>query len=242
MDASNGFPIANFYSKLQQWIRFHFTGKNKSIVNQSNAKKFYFQLCSHKKKKRFLRSAAASTAFTAKKEEEKEKRFPNYLWWVPISMTDANHRDFSENNTEPVLWLTPKKISIKRRLLTEANQWIIANIRATGYYRVNYDQQNWQLLQQQLKMDHRIIDPINRAHLIDDAFALAAIKTLPYTLPFDLIRYLQNEQHYVPWSSALRSLSYIGRMFSFTKNHGRYKVTINYLKPIFMCKYVIFFV
>ena len=142
-------------------------------------------------------------------------------------MTDANHKDFSENNTSPVVWLTPKKSSIKKRLPTEENQWIIANIRATGYFRVNYDRRNWGLLEIQLKGDHRIIDQINWwAHLIDDAFALAATKTLPYTLPFDLIRYLQNEQHNVPWTSALRSLSYIGRVFSFTMNYGRYKVQV----------------
>ena len=60
-------------------------------------------------------------------------------------MTDANHKDFSENNTAPVVWLTPKKSSIKKRLPTEENQWIIANIRATGYFRVNYDRRNWDL-------------------------------------------------------------------------------------------------
>ena len=139
-------------------------------------------------------------------------------------MTDADHKDFGENNTAPVLWLTPKRVSMKRRLRTDSNHWIIANIRSTGYYRVNYDLKNWQLLQQRLKSDHRIIDPINRAQLIDDAFVLAATKTIPYTLAFDLIRYLPKEEHYVPWASALRSLTYIGRMFSFTPNHGRFKV------------------
>lgn len=69
-----------------------------------------------------------------------------------------------------------------------------------------------------------MIHPINRAHLISDAFALAATQTISYLTAFNLIGYLPEEEHYVPWSSALRSLAYIGRMFSFTANYGRYKV------------------
>lgn len=89
---------------------------------------------------------------------------------------------------------------------------------------MNYDQKNWELLDLQLKNAHQVIHPINRAYLIDDAFSLAGAEILPYTTAFSLIEYLPNEEHYVPWSSAFRSLNYIGRMFSHTKNHGKYKV------------------
>jgi len=41
-----------------------------------------------------------------------------------------------------------------------------------GYYRVNYDKENWRLIQQQLMMDHTIIPPINRAQIIDDSMNL----------------------------------------------------------------------
>ena len=110
---------------------------------------------------------------------------------------------------------------------------MIANVRASGYYRVNYDQTNWNLIELQLKSNHGIIHPINRAHLIDDAFALAAVELLPYTTAFNLIEYLPNEDNYVPWSSAFKVLSYIGRMFSYTVKYGSYKVTRT-SRPIFI--------
>ncbi len=80
-------------------------------------------------------------------------------------------------------------------------------------------------MDEQLKTDHNVIHPINRAYLIDDIFALAATKTVSYATAFSLIEYLSKEEHYVPWSSALRSLAYIGRMFSHTAHHNRYKVS-----------------
>lgn len=51
--------------------------------------------------------------------------------------------------------------------------WVIFNNNQTGYYRVNYDQQNWDLITDQLLKDHTAISPINRAQIINDAMNLA---------------------------------------------------------------------
>ncbi|MEQ2312735.1 hypothetical protein AMECASPLE_034273 [Ameca splendens] len=53
------------------------------------------------------------------------------------------------------------------------NTWLLGNINQTGYFRVNYDLQNWKLLIQQLHSNPQIISVGNRAGLIDDAFNLA---------------------------------------------------------------------
>ena len=34
--------------------------------------------------------------------------------------------------------------------------WVLANINATGYYRVNYDLGNWERLLAQLKSEHQV--------------------------------------------------------------------------------------
>lgn len=149
----------------------------------------------------------------------------NYKWWVPISLTNGVRREFNEGNARPIAWLSPNELSIHHAVESNQTTWILGNILASGYYRVNYDADNWALIDRQLKEDHSVIHPINRATLIDDAFALAGSGVLPYNSAFSLIEYLSKEDHHVPWSSALRSLFYIGRMFSYTKNHGRYQVT-----------------
>ena len=158
------------------------------------------------------------------KMETREAKSPKYLWWVPVSLTDAVERDFGDNNTQPRLWLPPDPVIVSQDVSVTEESWIIANIQGTGYFRVNYDERNWKLLADQLFNDHRAIHVLNRAHLISDAFALAANNILPYTTPFDLIQYLKNEDHYVPWQSAMGSLSYVGRMFRYTSHYGRYEV------------------
>lgn len=42
-----------------------------------------------------------------------------------------------------------------------------------GYYRVNYDKQNWLKIIVQLKEDHTVFTPTERAALIFDSFTLA---------------------------------------------------------------------
>lgn len=175
--------------------------------------------------KRFLRGVV--TALSNKESSNNGsdlQKLPTYRWWVPVSLTNGVDRDFSENNTRPAVWLAPNELSVNKFIGVINDTWIVANVLASGYYRVNYDQRNWELLELQLKNDHEVIHPINRAYLIDDAFSFAAAEILPYTTAFRLIEYLPNEKHHVPWASAFKVLNYIGRMFSLTKNHGRYKV------------------
>lgn len=40
--------------------------------------------------------------------------------------------------------------------LPEDAEWIIANIDQQGYYRVNYDSENWQKLIETLRTNHKV--------------------------------------------------------------------------------------
>ena len=39
-------------------------------------------------------------------------------------------------------------------------QWILANMKRTGFYRTNYDEANWDLLIKQLREDHTVCLPV----------------------------------------------------------------------------------
>lgn len=58
----------------------------------------------------------------------------------------------------------------------------------SGYYRVNYDIENWQILARVLSEDHQAIHVLNRAQLLDDSFNLARTGKL---VSFVLIKYYQ---------------------------------------------------
>ena len=52
-------------------------------------------------------------------------------------------------------------------------QWYKVNYKQYGFYRVNYDETNWNRLISQLKGDHTQLNPTDKAGIIDDAFNLA---------------------------------------------------------------------
>lgn len=52
------------------------------------------------------------------------------------------------------LCLTPKEK--KNALISKNGGWILANVNCTGYYRVNYDQMNWERLLTQLETDRHV--------------------------------------------------------------------------------------
>ena len=97
----------------------------------------------------------------------------------------------------------------------------------SGYFRVNYDQRNWQLLTRTLMNDHTLISVVNRAQIMDDALNLAEAGILDYEVALNLTQYLEREEDYLPWDSALSSLSYIRSMMSRTSGYGLFKVKKN---------------
>lgn len=78
-----------------------------------------------------------------------------------------------------------------------------------GFYRVNYDARNWDLLIAELNSNPKTIHILNRAQLIDDSFNLARAGELSHYVPFTLVSYLQKEDDFIPWYSVLNSMTYI---------------------------------
>ncbi|ROT77107.1 putative aminopeptidase N [Penaeus vannamei] len=104
----------------------------------------------------------------------------DYKWWVPLTYTNQSEANF--NQTQAKLWMMDTDDYIVVSSLPPTDQWVVFNLQQTGYYRVNYDDHNWNLIIQQLKKDHQVICPINRAQIIDDAmnFAKAGVNKLSY--------------------------------------------------------------
>lgn len=82
---------------------------------------------------------------------------------------------------------------------------------------MNYDLYNWKLLSQQLREEHDKIHFINRAQLIDDSVALAVDEYLPFSVPFELMTYLDKEQDMIPWFSALNKFDHLYPLYELTE-------------------------
>ncbi len=92
--------------------------------------------------------------------------------------------------------------------------WLVANVKHAGFYRVNYDENNWNLLIEQLKTDHVLIDPISRAQIIDDSFNLGRAEILDQLVFFNVASYLVNEEDPLPFQASLSGLEYIYDMLT----------------------------
>jgi hypothetical protein len=98
---------------------------------------------------------------------------------------------------------------------TKKNSWIIGNLQHSGYYRINYDKNNWNLLLDQLNTNHERIPAIHRAQLLDDSFNLGKAEIVDQLLFLNMSKYLVNETDSLPFNSAFFGLDYISEMLNF---------------------------
>lgn len=134
-------------------------------------------------------------------------------WYISI-------RVMSNISELPVVLLTNKGPERIEEFESKKGEWILANVNCTGYYRVNYDPDNWDRLLTQLILNPARIPLMNRGQLIDDAFNLARAKLVDVTLPLNFTRFLNNETEYLPWESAVRNLKYFVLMFDRSEVYG----------------------
>nr|XP_037280704.1 aminopeptidase Q-like [Rhipicephalus microplus] len=142
-----------------------------------------------------------------------ESRF----WIIPITYTDAEHKNFT--NTETVMWMKTKKAMLQN--LPEKNEWIIVNLQSAGYYKVNYDVENWELLRRQLLVAPEVIPVLNRAQLIQDASDLAHSGDLSYAVAMDILDYVRRETAYAPLKTSLNTVEALDGRLRATDFYGK---------------------
>ncbi|CAL8324484.1 unnamed protein product [Lota lota] len=139
----------------------------------------------------------------------------SYQWLVPLTVAMGNVTGISQ---ESLIWINNKTESHRLGEMDD-DSWLLGNIDQTGYYRVNYDLNNWRLLTQQLQTNHQIISVGNRAGLIDDAFNLARAGLLPQDIPLQMIGYLPSEHSFLPWHAASRVLYQLDKLLDRTDHY-----------------------
>ena len=155
-------------------------------------------------------------------------------WIVPINVAYPLAANSGFNKTTPHMWLMQSNSSVS--LDIQERPYVI-NVQQTGYYRVNYDDWNWQHLAQVLRDDHTKIHKLNRAQIIDDAIHLARSNQMSYNRALALTEYLFKETEYIPWMSALKSFSFIDLMLndnsSLTEHRYLKEYLIKQLTPLY---------
>lgn len=101
-------------------------------------------------------------------------------------------------------------------------KWIKLNVHQVGYYRVNYEESIWNQIIQDLITNPSNFDIADRAHLLNDAFALADAGQLSYTVPLEMSAYLAQEQDFVPWYVAATKLEALKKSLMFSDSYVPY--------------------
>ncbi|XP_025270276.1 aminopeptidase N-like [Camponotus floridanus] len=134
-------------------------------------------------------------------------------WWIPLTFViEESNTTFDRINT--AAWLEPQ---VKNAIIgsLESNSWVIFNVQQIGYYRVNYDENNWKMLIDYLRSKNfKKIHAINRAALLDDAFNLARAGYVNYSIPFDIATYLIHETEYEPWVAAINNFNFLNHILA----------------------------
>ncbi|KAH8273103.1 hypothetical protein KR018_001059 [Drosophila ironensis] len=139
----------------------------------------------------------------------------NYRWSIPITYTSSINTAvqstiFNHNDNEISFTLPGNP------------DWIKLNKDQVGYYRVNYPAAQWAELTTALKNSRETFSTADRAHLLNDANALAAAGQLAYSVALDLSTYLESEQDYVPWSVGTTSLASLRNRLYYTDLYGNF--------------------
>ncbi|XP_039494016.1 glutamyl aminopeptidase [Drosophila santomea] len=137
-----------------------------------------------------------------------------YKWSVPISW-------FADDGSSNSFIYDYDVDSVGIAVSNEV-QWIKLNVNQTGYYRVNYDEDLWDLLIKQLTTSPARFEIADRAHLLNDGFALADASQLSYRIPLEMTAYLAQERDFVPWYVASNKLRSLHRSLMFSEGYVSY--------------------
>ncbi|XP_067212668.1 aminopeptidase Q-like isoform X2 [Linepithema humile] len=98
-----------------------------------------------------------------------------------------------------------------------SNDWVLVNIKQIGYYRVNYDTENWLKLARYLNSDNYVeIHVINRAQIVDDAFYFLMKKQLDFVTFWEIVSFLSRDTSYIAWHPMIKALEYMTCIFPFS--------------------------
>ncbi|XP_058986694.1 aminopeptidase A [Musca domestica] len=153
------------------------------------------------------RSSATTFEITQKRffsnVEDYEKSYDdsefNYKWSIPLTYfydTDATVRR---------TWFNYDKSSASVSVPIDT-KWLKFNSHQVGYYRVNYEDDMWQEIISALVASPEKFDIADRAHLLNDVFALADANQISYDIALDMTKYLEKESDFVPWYVAATKL------------------------------------
>lgn len=134
-------------------------------------------------------------------------------YYVPVNIASKSKQNFDDTTAD--FWFDgamTHHVPAAADIVPNSN-WLLLNKKQGYYYRVNYDDDNWMLLAEELTDGNmNNIHLLSRAQLLDDALDLARFDHLDYTVALHIVKYLKKEMDYVAWRAADPGLTELYRL------------------------------
>ncbi|XP_033739761.1 aminopeptidase Ey-like [Pecten maximus] len=149
--------------------------------------------------------------------------FAGYSWNIPFTYTTDQELNFNQTAND-VVWMAPNtQVYATDASISKTSGWVIGNIQHYGYFRVNYEPENWNALITQLKTDYTKIQLVNRGTLITDVWALFKAGQADLVTAWDMLTYLRHETEYIPWAYAANEIEYPTNMLVSRPAYGNFE-------------------
>ncbi|NXG44487.1 AMPE aminopeptidase, partial [Psilopogon haemacephalus] len=131
-----------------------------------------------------------------------------YKWNIPVKWRFGNTTNYTFYNISDSSGIE----------IPSSGTFVNINPDHIGFFRVNYNSQNWDSLSNLLVNNHSSLSAADRAGILDDAFSLARAGLVNYSVPLQLTKYLTNETDYLPWHRVISSVTYLANMLADDQN------------------------
>ncbi|SPP82967.1 aminopeptidase N isoform X1 [Drosophila guanche] len=135
-------------------------------------------------------------------------------WWIPLNFATAQKPCFEE--TQADLFIPPQtqhSLSLAElNLQLTGRDWLIVNKQQTGFYHVHYDTDNLRAISRQLRHNHTLIHPVNRAALFRDLKPQIEHTELEdIDVVLDMLKYMEFEEDLLPWNQVADTIDFVRR-------------------------------
>lgn len=159
-------------------------------------------------------------------------------WFVPLNFATAADPSFEDTSATDFLPNGTPSTTVPYPSQFNPQQWFIFNKQQHGYYRVNYDENNWREIIKVLKSPKfEDIHVLNRAQLIDDSMNFAADGYLSYEIALEVVSYLERETDFIPWKAAVNNLEKLDYILKDRPVYGWFKTFVRKLARHAYLKY-----
>jgi len=147
------------------------------------------------------------------------------LWKVPVGISD------SESSQETTLVLNDSQTDVQLSTSSDPNSWFKVNPSQTGFFRVNYSDEDWERLIPVIRS--KTLAATDRLGIQNDAYALSRAGLLPVSQFLSLANAYRDEDDASVWSDLASNLRDVETLIADQPYHNDYR---KYALDIFTSK------